>query len=338
MQRLERFSRRPVGSGLMVGLVVMLARSAVADALLDQVSAAHAGHRAAVRNVVAQERVRFARPFGAGEETEARARMHRDLAAHEQQWIAAIAAEGNADPDWVTRQRQRQQAQLEMRIALLRLNADVDVTRLRTVDFVGERARLEDTDTRNVERMAAENGLTGATDAADLSRTRTRITTGDRSVVLYPRPMTIGFVPAGEKFDAGAELRKLGILPPALFEAGYERTAERDPVSGDVIFTATSERTRIVARLVESAGWRFSTYETYTADGGRLERFAVSDYRAAGSSMAPFQWTRTLAGEGAGGDAVETGAIESIQLNVADAQLEGRFDVPSDYRIQSFGD
>ncbi len=327
--RLRRCGR--ISLAAFAATLVVTAPAALADEPHSQIRAAHESYRAALRSAVVQESIDFNRPFAAAQEAALRERMQRDLPEHERQWRAAIAAEGGTDEEWIAAQRAAQHAQIDKRIALVRLSAQFALTRTRTIDFAAGRSRYDDVDARNVAQIATDAGLTDENDALDLSRTRTRIHTHERGVVLYPRPTTLGVASRADRFDADAELLTFGVLPPGFFAADRTTTFEADPATGDVTLTSAAAEGRGIARLSANQGWRVTRFETFDADGTSVESLTLDDYREVDGSWAPFSRTRRTA------EASETATVESVRLNVSAAEFEGRFDVSTDYRVRSVG-
>jgi len=235
--------------------------------------------------------------------------------------LAAIEAE-----------HERDIAQVPDMEAVFRLNRNLSIDRTRTVDFVGKRKRLDDTDRRNLDELMDAAAM-APTMRKNVSRSETLILDETQSVRMPAAVPDLAVIAPVQTFNADTEYLSLGIVPDSVFshdfdwamssrKAGVDVQA-KDKQTGAMVFSFTVSPAR---------NYRLITWTTFTPDGAVSTDMEFGDYRKVGESWFPFA-TRTSHSKNGVPDAfTQTTMVQSAEINPK--LQDGIFSIPEGMRIQ----
>lgn len=256
---------------------------------LAEIQDALRSERAAITSIVVQETVSERFPDISGEMQVAVDRLRAE--AERSQQFALDRAAGDAA---MIRAAQEAYAikvsGLERWPTVLRLNKTILVSRKRTVDFAGSRARLDDADLRDVARIVRDHSLTEV-ERQQLDQTQVRLTAAQRNAAISPTGSA--FVTGLDLFSPADEHLVLGILPAQFFDLRLQFTIRDVLDDGQPAVELTGRLPnesfdRVLVVLRPDRGHRLSRLTMSRNKGEPLQSFIAEDYQHVGGRWIPF--------------------------------------------------
>lgn len=215
----------------------------------------------------------------------------------------------------------------------LRLNKTILLSRKRTIDFGGARARLDDADLRDVARMVREHNLTER-ERNQLDQTQVRIIDAQRNAALSPGGAA--FVTGIDRFNPATEHLLLGIIPARYFEVGLEFSVRDVQDDGHAALELTGRRPndsfdRVRATLRPDRDYRFTRLATFNDNGGLSQSIAADSYQQTSGRWVPFHTRDERALRGVTDYRVDERLVSQVVINAATP--DELFTIPETYNV-----
>lgn len=308
----------------------------VEEPTLKTLAAANARNADAIHTIVVKQTVVATRKERPGEQE--KSREYLTHWAEEQNRLQTLAAAG-AGPD-ASERIQREQAErlasVDAAVRAWRLNKSVKVARTKSIDFAKGRARRDDRDLRDLERLASDNGLPPWC-MGNLTRSASHILAPDRSTDLKSETQRAVVLPQ-PRFDARGERLALGIIPAPVFDDGtlLLDVASHGRGSGpdiEVVGRDAKDGRKVLCFAVRPEfGYRLTRWTVYGSDEEPLEDLTASEFKQVDGVFVPFRSELHRSAYGIPSYHVERTTVESVHVNVALA--DDLFEIPAGYRVQ----
>jgi len=306
----------------------------------DELAKATAERTAKIRAVAVEEV--FSRWSSSSEAQEARARSRLEgaIAAHMGGLIESAELDG-ADQRVISAleaTHAERIASIDGALAVSRLNRlGVKCRRTSTIDFARGKARYEDRDLRDLDRLVADRRFTPAERQA-LDQSGTLITSTDNhGVRLLPHVGRLAVVGAGPRFDQEMELTKFGVAPRWVFVSASDTEVRPVPDKAGGCVELVGYRDKRISFVVvwrRDLDWSMTGFTAFNTDGAVAEEFCASDFRQVDGVWIPFQTSTRRTRNRLSDWYVEERAVERVVLNPDLAGKGGLFDIPGEYRVQ----
>jgi hypothetical protein len=312
-----------------VACAVQAANPASEAPILDAVAAANGRNADGIRTVVVEQTVSERYKERPGEQEESRERLARWAETQNRLEAAHVQTAPAEIRDRVQQKGAQRLASVDASSRVSQLNKNVKVAR--------NRARYDDRDLRDLDRLAAENGL-GPERMVDLTRSGSQILRVDRSATLKPEAGLLALVLPQPRFDLRGERLSLGIIPSGVFDGalhlevlrrGTNSMPEIEVVGRD----SQSGHAKVRFAVRPDYGLRLVRWTVYDPDENVVEDFRASDFRRIHGVFIPFRTELRRSAYGVPDYYVRETVVQSARVNVP--LTDDFFEIPAAYRVQN---
>ncbi len=269
------------------------------ESITDRIAVANARNAEAVRTVVLDcTRVEDFRERP-GDQERARRQMTGVIEDQMRRAVEQAKARGANARQLERTQRPylEQLAAVDANMRVIQLNRNIKFARTSSIDFANTRARYDDADLRDLQRLGAENNL-GPAQMLSLTRSMSTILKPDRNTSLMPQAGFVATVRSGgrgpgQRFDADEERLALGIIPRRVFDGALQlEVPHPEGVRGEVEVIGrnrASGREEVRFFVRPEFGYRLSRWVAYSPPGEVAETFRAWDFRKTDGVFVPFR-------------------------------------------------
>ncbi len=330
---------------LAVGAAILMCTAACASARhssgeidVNALSQANATNAELVRRLVLTDALEYRAPQSDARAEELRRRMTETYLSLRERRTKEAADRGLDERQMAEIRRDYDQRleSVDGSVAVWKANRSYDVDRVVTIDFAHLRARIEQRDRRDIDRLVRELGLTDYQRLA-LDRTLTTPVSATGATDLIAREKLAGARPSGAFFEHETALLA-GLIPQFVLNGQIEAIRESRDANGVSRIhvtgrTAGAARRRFEVTLAPEFGHRVLELCTFADDGRAHFRFRVDRYESLAGVPIPAITETTRRIEGEDEPSVERRTVSSA--NIAGALPNESFDIPAGYRVQT---
>jgi hypothetical protein len=231
---------------------------------------------------------------------------------------------------------ERDMAQVPDIEAVFRLNRDFSIDRTRTVDFVLQRKRLDDTDRRNLDELMEAAAMAPAM-RINVSRSKTLVLDATQSVRMPAAVPDLAVISPVQTFDADAEYLSLGIVPDSMFSHDFDLAMSPSKVGVDIQAKDRQTGAMVFSFTVSPArNYRLITWTTFAPDGAGSNDMEFGDYRKVGDTWIPFSTRTSHSKDGVPDAFTQTTTVQRAEINPK--LTDDMFSIPEGMRIQDLSE
>jgi hypothetical protein len=226
----------------------------------------------------------------------------------------------------------RKMAIVEDLVVTVRLNRTLSKDRKRTIDFHGQRARLDDIDLRDIDALLAAEGLDESM-RGSVWRSQTLLVETQRTIRMPAFVPDLAVIMPVPRLNLNAEWLSLGILPESVFDGRFEfEIKRRDAIVELAAIDKDTGVSVLECTLMPERAYRLAAWQTYTSDGDLSMQMTLNDYRNIDGFWVPFATQKVTSRSGVRDYSVENTTLHQVEINPA--LDDDMFSIPEGMRIQ----